>query len=91
MDMPKVPPTTKGGGDNGHCPHHWLIEEARGEYSVGVCRLCGVTEPFRNWVPGIQMIGGDIEKSRIGGNRKNGGADSYAYIPVLHELEGTIY
>ena len=88
--MRAMPPKTTIGG-NGHCQHHWMIEEARGEYSMGVCRLCGVSGRFKNWLPGIQLMGGNVVKSRIGGRRKNGGANSYAYIPTLHEFEGTIY
>lgn len=29
-------------------PHHWLIEEARGPTSAGVCRACGEVRTFRN-------------------------------------------
>ena len=28
--------------------HYWLIEDARGPTSRGVCKYCGVTQEFRN-------------------------------------------
>jgi len=34
-----------------NCPHHWLIEEANGPTSVGVCRFCGERREFSNSVP----------------------------------------
>ena len=33
------------------CAHHWLIAEANGPPSVGVCKLCGDQREFRNAVP----------------------------------------
>ena len=30
------------------CPHHWLIESARGAASRGVCRYCGEEREFYN-------------------------------------------
>lgn len=88
--MPKMPSPANGG--NGHgCHHFWLIESARGETSNGICQYCGEFQVFKNWVPSIHLMGGDPEKSSKGGRRKNGGANSYAYIPVLREFEGGIY
>jgi hypothetical protein len=30
------------------CQHHWLIEEAAGPVSRGVCKLCGAKRDFFN-------------------------------------------
>ncbi|MGE5597208.1 MAG: hypothetical protein ACM3S1_14385 [Hyphomicrobiales bacterium] len=30
--------------------HRWLIEEARGPVSRGVCKVCGAEKEFRNWL-----------------------------------------
>jgi hypothetical protein len=30
--------------------HRWRIEEPAGELSEGVCRTCGATRMFRNWM-----------------------------------------
>ncbi|MBI5948483.1 MAG: hypothetical protein HY875_10115 [Chloroflexi bacterium] len=30
--------------------HHWLIEEANGPLSTGVCKSCGERKDFRNWL-----------------------------------------
>lgn len=30
-------------------PHRWLIAEPKGEYSPGVCTVCGVWKRFRNY------------------------------------------
>ena len=32
------------------CQHHWLIQAADGPTSSGVCRLCGETKDFKNYV-----------------------------------------
>ena len=32
------------------CRHHWLIQAADGPTSVGVCRICGETKDFKNYV-----------------------------------------
>ena len=32
------------------CRHHWLIQAADGPTSVGVCRICGETRDFKNYV-----------------------------------------
>ena len=31
--------------------HHWLIEEANGPVSVGVCKVCGAFRQFKTWLP----------------------------------------
>lgn len=32
------------------CRHHWLIQAADGPVSVGICRICGETREFQNYV-----------------------------------------
>ena len=32
------------------CRHHWLIQPADGPTSNGVCRICGETREFKNYV-----------------------------------------
>ena len=32
------------------CRHHWLIQAADGPTSAGVCRICGETKDFKNYV-----------------------------------------
>ena len=32
------------------CSHHWLIQAADGPTSGGVCRICGETREFKNYV-----------------------------------------
>jgi len=97
MAMHRMSPAAKrrNGNGNGHCPHHWMIESARGDTSTGKCVLCGEVREFKNVLPDIRFFGGNIEKSReggrIGGKRKGGGANSYNYIPILREFEGRIY
>lgn len=31
------------------CTHHYRLEEPRGEFSLGTCKLCGSKKQFRNW------------------------------------------
>lgn len=32
------------------CRHHWLIQAADGPTSIGVCRICGETKDFKNYI-----------------------------------------
>ena len=32
------------------CRHHWLIQAADGPTSTGVCRICGETKDFNNYI-----------------------------------------
>ena len=32
------------------CRHHWLIQAAEGPVSGGVCRICGESREFKNYV-----------------------------------------
>ena len=34
------------------CSYHWMIERPNGPVSNGVCRLCGETRKFQNYVEG---------------------------------------
>ncbi len=39
----------------GHA-HHWLIDEARGPVSRGVCKTCGAEKEFKNWLGETDFI-----------------------------------
>lgn len=92
MAMHKMSSRPGGNGNgNGKCPHHWLIETAHGKYSDGVCLLCGEKREFVNWVPSLQLHHTSPLKDAKNGRRKNGGANSVAYIPVIREFEGGLY
>jgi hypothetical protein len=30
--------------------HRWLIDEPNGPMSMGVCKVCGASKEFRNWI-----------------------------------------
>ncbi len=32
------------------CRHHWIIEKADGPVSMGVCKHCGLTCEFKNYI-----------------------------------------
>ena len=36
--------------------HHWLIEEAHGAESRGVCKRCGAIKEFKNWLEDSDFI-----------------------------------
>jgi hypothetical protein len=36
--------------------HHWLIEEAQGAVSQGICKRCGATKNFKNWLEDTDFI-----------------------------------
>jgi len=36
--------------------HHWLIEEAHGSESRGVCKRCGAIKEFKNWLEDSDFI-----------------------------------
>jgi hypothetical protein len=40
---------------DGHA-HHWRIDEANGPLSSGVCKICGVAKPFKNWLSDTDFI-----------------------------------
>ncbi|MBM4463330.1 MAG: hypothetical protein FJ012_08350 [Chloroflexi bacterium] len=33
------------------CRHHWVIEDAAGRASDGVCKFCGAHKAFMNYLP----------------------------------------
>ena len=37
------------------CHHYWLIEEAKGPKSRGVCRYCGEAREFFNVIPDFNV------------------------------------
>jgi hypothetical protein len=39
----------------GHA-HHWVIEEANGPRSAGVCKRCGEIRAFKNWIEDADFI-----------------------------------
>ncbi|MCC6388036.1 MAG: hypothetical protein U0547_03335 [Dehalococcoidia bacterium] len=36
--------------------HRWRIEEPNGPRSAGVCKICGQTKEFRNWLSDMDFI-----------------------------------
>lgn len=43
--------------------HHWRIEEPNGLVSVGVCKLCGATREFKNWLADGDFITNEEHRS----------------------------
>lgn len=39
--------------------HHWVIEEANGPTSAGVCKSCHRHRDFKNWLPDPDVISVD--------------------------------
>lgn len=49
--------TTSVAGSAGEAhAHHWLIEEANGERSRGMCKRCGAVKDFKNWLEDSDFI-----------------------------------
>lgn len=44
----------------GKCRHYWMIEDAKGPISRGVCKFCGAEEEFQNSLPDSNYSGRDI-------------------------------
>lgn len=86
MVMQKVHPAVKDGGERGGCLHHWWIGEAQGEFSTGVCRLCGEEREFKNWMTSTVM-----SKSAEGGRKsvetRRGVPTPFNPINVAYELQ----
>ena len=40
----------------GEHAHHWRIDEANGPLSSGVCKICGIAKPFKNWLSDTDFI-----------------------------------
>ncbi len=36
--------------------HRWAIEEPNGPTSAGVCKVCGTTKQFKNWLSDMDFI-----------------------------------
>jgi hypothetical protein len=36
--------------------HHWVIEEANGPQSAGVCKVCRQVKSFKNWLAEADFI-----------------------------------
>ena len=36
--------------------HRWRIDEPNGPRSTGVCKVCGVTKEFKNWLSDMDFI-----------------------------------
>ena len=43
--------------------HHWKIEEPNGLVSIGVCKHCGTTKEFRNWLSDGDFITNEEHRS----------------------------
>ncbi len=41
---------------HGQHAHHWRIDEANGPLSSGVCKICGIAKPFKNWLSDTDFI-----------------------------------
>lgn len=50
MRQQSSPAPTTAAASPPPCSHHWIIEEATGPSSAGVCRHCGARREFRNYV-----------------------------------------
>ncbi|MDP6043310.1 MAG: hypothetical protein QGG79_03835 [Dehalococcoidales bacterium] len=50
-EVPEKPAVKK------ECWHYWIIEEARGTTSRGVCKFCGADEEFYNSWPDATYAG----------------------------------
>lgn len=36
--------------------HRWRIDEPSGPVSLGVCKVCGTTKEFKNWLSDMDFI-----------------------------------
>ena len=43
--------------------HHWKIEEPNGQVSRGVCKTCGETKEFKNWLSDGDFITNEEHRS----------------------------
>lgn len=43
--------------------HHWRIEEPNGQLSRGVCKVCGTTKEFKNWLSDGDFITNEEHRS----------------------------
>ena len=42
--------------------HHWVLGEPSGPVTTGICKRCGATREFRNWLQEIDFITTDDER-----------------------------
>jgi hypothetical protein len=52
-------PTTAAHSAEPDHAHHWLIEEANGPSSVGICKRCGQIRAFKNWIEDADFLTGE--------------------------------
>lgn len=43
--------------------HRWVIEEANGPTSGGVCKICGAAKVFKNWLSDGDFITNEEHRS----------------------------
>jgi hypothetical protein len=43
--------------------HRWLIDEPNGPTSRGVCKVCGTTKEFKNWLSDGDFITNEEHRS----------------------------
>lgn len=43
--------------------HHWRIEEPNGLLSIGICKVCGATKEFKNWLSDGDFITNEEHRS----------------------------
>ncbi|MEO9254435.1 MAG: hypothetical protein ABI305_02770 [Tepidiformaceae bacterium] len=43
--------------------HRWRIEEPNGAVSFGVCKVCGTTKQFKNWLSDGDFITNEEHRS----------------------------
>lgn len=43
--------------------HRWVIEEPNGPTSSGVCKECGATKQFKNWLSDMDFITNEEHRS----------------------------
>jgi len=70
--LPKESRKEPGRAEVKECVHYWLIEPPEGPVSMGVCRLCGARQEFKNFSPYSTW---DNETTAAAGHRRNSGWD----------------
>lgn len=71
-------------GTLGTCPHHWLIAPPNGRFSPAVCRLCGVSRDFMNY---IEYEALNPEQCAKGGHVRHGTGTSLIFNPRMVQAE----
>jgi len=57
------------------CLHHWVIEKPAGPTSKGICRQCGETRDFQNYIEGSPWRYDVSPEQMLGGSRLLAGID----------------